>query len=59
MIDNGHKAWNGWANRMWPSTYLIDKRGDIRFWWYGELNWKGNQGEKMLRQRIEQLLAEN
>ena len=44
---------------MWPSVYLIDKQGYVRSWWYGELNWKGSEGEKLLRQRIEELLAEN
>ena len=43
---------------MWPSTYLIDKRGYIRFWWYGELNWQGAEGKNFMCQRIESLLAE-
>lgn len=43
---------------MWPSVYLIDKRGRVRNWWYGELNWKGATGEEFLRKRIEELLAE-
>ena len=43
---------------MWPSVYLIDKRGAVRYWWYGELNWQGSQGEKYMREKIEELLAE-
>ena len=43
---------------MWPSVYLIDKSGYVRYWWFGELKWQGNDGEKILRQRIEELLAE-
>ena len=43
---------------MWPSVYLIDKQGRIRYWWYGELNWKGAGGQKIMAQRIEELLAE-
>lgn len=57
-VDNNGKNWAAWTNRFWPSTYLIDKQGNVRYWWYGELNWQGAEGEKMLRGRIEQLLNE-
>ncbi len=57
-VDARGKTWTAWANRMWPSVYLIDKQGHVRRWWYGELNWKGAQGEKLLRAKIEELLAE-
>ena len=56
LIDQDKRNWDAWGNSMWPSVYLIDPRGDIRFWWYGELNWKGADGAKRLRQRIEELL---
>jgi len=57
-IDNAGKTWNAWGNRWWPSTYLIDKEGIVRYRWDGELNFKEVKGEKMMRERIEQLLAE-
>lgn len=57
-IDNDSANWDAWANRVWPSVYLIDKRGFIRYWWYGEMNWQGAEGEKWMRSRIQQLLAE-
>ena len=57
-IDNRKQTWATWTNNMWPSVYLIDKRGHVRTWWYGELNWDGAEGEKYLRQRIEELLGE-
>lgn len=44
---------------MWPSVYLIDKQGQLRYWWYGELNWKGAGGQKTMAKRIEELLAED
>jgi thiol-disulfide isomerase/thioredoxin len=50
--------WAAWANSLWPSVYLVDKRGRVRYWWYGELNWQGAEGEKLMRARIEALLAE-
>jgi hypothetical protein len=58
LIDNQKLNWDAWGNSMWPSVYLVDKRGYVRYWWYGELNWQGAEGEKLLRKRIEELLAE-
>lgn len=56
--DHDNQNWNAWANYLWPSVYLVDKRGVVRYWWYGELNWQGAEGEKFMRQKIEELLAE-
>ena len=58
LTDNHKKNWNAWGNSMWPSVYLIDKQGYIRYWWYGELNWNGAGGQKIMAQRIQELLAE-
>jgi peroxiredoxin len=57
-VDNSRNIWNAWGNGIWPSVYLIDKRGYLRYWWYGELKWQGKDGEAIMRQRIEELLAE-
>jgi hypothetical protein len=57
-VDSNQKTWQAWSNSIWPSVYLIDKRGLVRYWWYGELNWQGSEGEKFLREKIEELLAE-
>lgn len=57
-MDHENRNWAAWANSMWPSVYLVDKRGRVRYWWYGELNWQGATGEQFMRQKIEQLLAE-
>jgi len=57
-MDHENRNWAAWANSMWPSVYLVDKRGRVRYWWYGELNWQGAAGEQFMRQKIEQLLAE-
>ena len=57
-VDGNLNTWQAWSNSMWPSVYLIDKRGAVRYWWYGELNWQGSDGEKYMRERIEELLAE-
>lgn len=57
-VDNQSRNWDAWANQIWPSVYLIDKEGFVRYWWYGELNWQGAQGQRWMRARIEELLAE-
>lgn len=58
LIDGKSENWNAWGNSMWPSVYLIDKRGYLRQFWPGELNWQGIAGEKHMRGWIEKLLAE-
>ncbi|MBI3838959.1 MAG: redoxin domain-containing protein [Planctomycetia bacterium] len=57
-VDHEGQNWAAWANSMWPSVYLVDKRGQVRYWWYGEMNWQGIEGENFMRNKIEQLLAE-
>jgi thiol-disulfide isomerase/thioredoxin len=57
-IDNESLAWDSWANNIWPSIYLIDKNGFVRYWWYGELNYQGAESEKLLRKKIRELINE-
>ena len=57
-IDNESLMWNAWANCIWPSIYLLDKNGYVRYWWYGELNWQGAESEKYLRNKIQELIDE-
>lgn len=58
LVDNESLNWNAWGNSMWPTVYLIDKQGYVRYWWMGELNWQGQEGEKRFARHIEELLAE-
>ena len=58
VFDAASETWKAWGNNMWPSVYLIDKRGQVRYWWYGELNWEGAKGEEFMRQKIAELIAE-
>ena len=58
VIDNDKKNWDAWGNSIWPSVYLIDKQGRMRYWWYGELNWKEAGGQRIMAAKIEELLAE-
>jgi hypothetical protein len=57
-VDGGLKNWQAWSNNIWPAVYLVDKKGNVRYWWYGELNWQGSDGEKFMREKIVELLAE-
>jgi thiol-disulfide isomerase/thioredoxin len=58
-VDNDSLAWEAWGNHTWPTTYLVDKNGYVRYWWYGELNWQDNGSEKQLRDRIQGLIRES
>jgi predicted transcriptional regulator len=57
-VDSAGKTWAAWANQFWPSIYLIDKKGNVRYRWDGELNWNKVKGEEIMRKKIEELLAE-
>jgi cytochrome c biogenesis protein CcdA/thiol-disulfide isomerase/thioredoxin len=35
-LDNDYGTWNAWGNQYWPAKYLIDARGQVRFWHFGE-----------------------
>jgi peroxiredoxin len=57
-VDRDEQNWKAWNNRYWPSIYLVDKRGRVRHNWEGELGSPGSDGERLLRQQIDELLAE-
>jgi peroxiredoxin len=58
LIDREKANWNAWGNSMWPSVYLIDKRGYLRHFWPGELKWQGATGDEWMQAQIETLLSE-
>lgn len=58
VVDNDKKIWDAWGNGIWPSVYLVDKKGQVRYWWYGELNWKGAGGQTTMAKHIQELLDE-
>jgi peroxiredoxin len=57
-VDARAETWNLWGNRWWPSVYLIDKKGVVRYRWDGELNWGNVEGERVMRSKIVALLEE-
>ncbi len=58
LIDLKSENWAAWGNTMWPTVYVIDPQGYIRYWWQGELNWNGATGDKTIEQQIVKLQAE-
>lgn len=59
LIDVDKKNWSAWGNTMWPTVYVIDKKGYIRFWWQGELNWQGATVDQKIETVIDKLLEES
>ncbi len=59
LIDIENENWNAWGNTMWPTVYVVDKRGYVRFWWQGELNWQGATGDQKIESIVDRLLAES
>lgn len=57
-VDNNMTNWGRWNNRYWPTVYVVDKRGVVRYGWEGELSYKGAPGEETVRKLVDQLLLE-
>ena len=56
-VDNDRRVWKSWGNRYWPSIYLVDKKGQVRYRWEGELHLRDQEGQQFVS-RIDELLAE-
>ncbi len=53
-IDNERLTWGAYNQRYWPTTYLIDKEGVIRFKHIGEFNERSAaEAEQVIEQLIE------
>ena len=35
-LDNAFATWDAWHNQYWPAKYLIDRRGHVRYYHFGE-----------------------
>lgn len=57
-IDNKLTMWRSYSNQYWPTVYLIDKKGIVRWGWVGELGYKGAKGEALMKEKVEDLLKE-
>ena len=58
LLDQKAVNWENWKQRFWPTVYLIDKKGHVRFEWDGELEYQHAGGEEATAKFIEKLLAE-
>jgi peroxiredoxin len=50
--DNDGVTWRAYENRYWPTLYLIDKQGRIRYIHIGEGNYK--ETEKNIKALLEE-----
>jgi thiol-disulfide isomerase/thioredoxin len=39
-LDNDYAAWNAYGNRYWPTLYLLDRTGEVRYKQIGEGNYE-------------------
>ncbi len=57
-VDNDGANWRAWDNRYWPTVYVVDRHGIVRYGWEGELNYQGAAGEETVRKVVDKLLLE-
>lgn len=58
VFDGQSVNWRNWQQQCWPTVYLIDKQGHVRYYWMGELEWKEAGGTKIMQGFISKLLRE-
>ena len=58
LIDNKGTNWDRWHQEFWPTVYLIDKQGRVRYRWEGELEIDHQDGTHKLAALIEKLQKE-
>jgi hypothetical protein len=58
LVDGDGANWRRWQQQWWPTVYLIDKQGIVRYRWSGELDWKGAGGEAKMAKKIRLLVKE-
>jgi thiol-disulfide isomerase/thioredoxin len=52
VVDSNREIWKAFANRCWPSKYLLDKEGYLRFGHWGEGEYQATE------EAIQELLRE-
>ncbi len=58
LLDPDGINWKRWGQQWWPTVYLVDRRGFVRYRWEGELEYQGADGTAKMSRRIEELLRE-
>jgi len=57
MLDNDFSYWNALGNRYWPTYYLIDRRGQMRASYVGEMH-AGQARSRAVEKKLAELLQE-
>jgi peroxiredoxin len=58
LLDSDHANWDRWHQEFWPTIYVIDKRGTIRYRWEGELEYNHADGTKKIAELVRRLVRE-
>lgn len=58
QLDLDNRSWKAWGNSIWPTIYVVDQRGYLRYAWVGELYWQGARGDQAIEGWVRRLLAE-
>ena len=53
VLDNSYVIWRAYSNRFWPAKYLVDSKGRIRYYHYGEGAYR--ETEAMLQALLSEL----
>ena len=56
LVDSDYANWNRWNQESWPTVYLVDKKGIIRYQWVGELDADGADGTRQMSNLIAKLV---
>lgn len=57
MLDNDHAYWKALGNRYWPTFYLVDRAGCLRYRVIGEMH-AGTERARSVEAMVSELLAE-
>lgn len=52
VMDNDFRIWRAYNNTYWPSLYLVDKKGIIRYQHFGEGAY--DETDRMIRQLLDE-----
>jgi thiol-disulfide isomerase/thioredoxin len=56
ILDSDYRVWNAFANRYWPTLYLADAEGRIRYHHFGEGEY--DEGEWMIQHLLSEAAGE-
>ena len=58
LVDSDGDNWRRYGLQVWPTVFVIDKKGRVRRTWEGELGYNGADGFQQLTRTIQELLKE-